>query len=139
MEKNNGAVSTASSAAKTPTKKPIASIDGKDDRASANGADKHVTLSVHCKITLRRGEVLFGGAEYGGGKIGEADKGLTDLILEVEGTADLGGGTTKFGGAEDGGGKIGHPDVVVNGAETPRQLHPARASKGRRNGGAKAS
>jgi hypothetical protein len=140
MEKSNAVVGTVDSTAKTPTKTPVASVDGKDNGDSANGADKDVTLTVRCRITLRNGAVLFGGAEDGGGLLGRADGVGNDLVLEVEGTAGLsGGGTTRFGGAEDGGGLLGHRDTGGEG-EPQRQSYPARTNRaGRRNGGSKAS
>lgn len=136
MENSNAATGTGGqTTTTTSTRPPEASTDGKPDGPSANGTDRDVTLSVRCRITLRNGVALFGGAEDGGGLLGRPD-GMDDLILEVEGTAGLSGNSTTFGGAADGGGGLGHADDE---GQTQRRLYPARTNKGRRNGGAKAS
>lgn len=130
MEKSNRTFGGADLPATTDGDSPDVAPAGRTPVASfgqtsavaqpAGGADKGVTLSLRCRVTLRSGAGFggadtagphMGGSDIGGPHIGGGDAGGRDLVVEIEGSASLSGGPSAFGGSDIGGPHIGGADT----------------------------
>lgn len=94
-------------------------------------ASSDATVNFRCKLTLKNGATLFGGAVVGGKLVGSGDG---DLVLELEGSATVSGGENLFGGAVVGGRLVGGGDESGSGGKQ-RQSYSRQSQDAGEGGG----